>query len=76
MVKRLSLIVPALTASGFPLEAATRVLELNPEMSAVVFTVGSTLHTVEGTTYSEEGFIRFDLERGEVPLQVRGNLGQ
>ena len=76
MVKKLPLIALALIASTFPLEAAKQVLVLNPDTSAVIFTLGSTPHTVDGITHPEEGVIRFDLESGEVSQQVQGILGE
>jgi hypothetical protein len=76
MVKKLPLIALALIASTFPLEATKQVFELNPDTSAVIFTLGSTLHTVDGIMRLEEGVIHFDLESGEVSLQVQGILGE
>ena len=76
MVKKLPLIALALIASTFPLEAAKQVLLLNSDTSAVIFTLGSTLHTVDGIMHLKEGVIRFDSESGEVSLQVQGILGE
>lgn len=70
MVKRLSLIALALVASTFPLEAAKQVLELDLDTTTVTFTLGSTLHTVDGIMHLKEGTIVFDLDSGEASGRV------
>ncbi len=70
MFKTVPLIVLALVAVTFPLEAVEQVLELDLETTAVTFTLGSTLHTIDGILHLRQGAIVFDLESGEASGRV------
>jgi polyisoprenoid-binding protein YceI len=68
---RLFLILLALgLAATLPLAAAERTLHLDPAKTEIAFTLGATLHTVEGTARLESGEIRFDPETGEASGRV------
>lgn len=49
-----------------PAAAAERTLTLDPEATRIRFTLGATLHTVEGTARLSRGEVRFDPETGAV----------
>jgi len=70
MFKKYFLIALALVALTLPLEAAEQKLELDLEATAVTFTLGSTMHTVDGIMHLSEGAIVFDLESGEASGRV------
>jgi len=70
MFKKLLLIALALVAITLPLQAAEQRLELDLEATAVTFTLGSTMHTVEGIMHLSEGVIVFDLDNGEASGRV------
>lgn len=70
MFKKPLLIALALVTITLPLEAAEQVLELDLDTTAVTFTLGSILHTVDGAMHLKEGTIRFDLESGEASGRV------
>jgi len=70
MFKKYLVIALALVALTLPLEAAEQKLELDLEATAVTFTLGSTMHTVEGILHLSEGTIVFDLESGEASGRV------
>ena len=70
MFKNFLLITLALVAMTLPLEAAEQRLKLDLEATAVTFTLGSTMHTVDGIMHLSEGTIIFDLENGEASGRV------
>jgi len=70
MFKKLPFIVVTLFATAFPLEAAEQILELDLDTTAVTFTLGSTLHTVDGVLHLKEGRIVFDLDSGAASGRV------
>ena len=59
-----------LPGAAAPLLAEELILTLDPEDSTVGFTLGATLHTVEGSFRLEEGELTFDPETGEVSGRV------
>ena len=70
MSRRFLLIALTLFMAALPLEAAEQRLELDLDTTAVTFTLGSTLHTVDGIMHLKEGTVLFDLESGEASGQV------
>lgn len=64
-MRKLALAVALVLAACLPLAAAERTLRLDPAKTEIAFTLGATLHTVEGTARLESGEIRFDPETGE-----------
>ncbi len=65
MFKKILLLALTLVTITLPLEAAEQKLELDLEATAVTFTLGSTMHTVDGIMHLSEGTVVFDLESGE-----------
>lgn len=67
-------LVAALTLlATLPTSGATaevRELTLDPAASEIRFTLGATLHSVEGTVAVDRGTLRFDLETGEMSGEV------
>lgn len=67
--------VALMATLALPALAEEQVLTIDPETSRATFTVGSTLHTVEGTLTLTGGRIRFDTETGlasgEIVLDAR-----
>lgn len=61
----LGLLVVAAPAGG-----AERILRLDPRATEIRFTLGATLHTVEGTVSLRAGEIRFDPGTGEASGRV------
>ncbi len=50
------------------------VLQLDPDSSKITFTLGATLHTVEGSFNVSRGVIRFDPESGEASGEIVANV--
>lgn len=46
------------------------VLQLDPDASKIAFTLGATLHTVEGSFNVSRGVVRFDPESGEASGEI------
>lgn len=46
------------------------VLQLDPDASKITFTLGATLHTVEGSFNVSRGVVRFDPESGEASGEI------
>lgn len=67
----LTLIV-MLTIAACPLwvQAAERVVTLDPEATTISFTLGATMHTVHGSLRLAEGSVRFDDRTGEASGRV------
>lgn len=63
----LAVLAPSVAA---PAAAEEMTLTLDPEATAIEFTLGAFLHTVEGGFRLEEGEITFDPETGEVSGRV------
>lgn len=70
MFTKILLIALTLITTTLPLEAAEQRLELDLDSTAVTFTLGSTMHTVEGIMHLSEGTILFDLENGSASGRV------
>ncbi len=70
MFKKILLGALALVIITFSAEAAEQRLELDLETTAVTFTLGSTMHTVDGIMHLSEGTILFNLESGEASGRV------
>lgn len=69
-IRQIESIVPALLLAAVlagcaPLGAAEGVLRLDAEATTIAFTLGATLHTVEGSFDLVRGEIRFDPATGE-----------
>lgn len=63
-------LLPALVGAPGPAAAETYTFALDPEASTVTFTLGATLHTVEGGFRIEEGVVVFDPASGEASGRV------
>ncbi len=70
MFKNILSITLTLIALAFSVEATEQRLDLDLEATAVTFTLGSTMHTVEGILHLSEGAIVFDLEKGDASGRV------
>jgi polyisoprenoid-binding protein YceI len=70
MPKTLLTVAVALVLAALPAAAAERTLRLDPAKSEIAFTLGATLHTVEGTARLRSGEIRFDPESGEASGRI------
>ncbi|HXH27442.1 MAG TPA: YceI family protein [Candidatus Polarisedimenticolia bacterium] len=65
MLLRMPLVAAlGLTLALPPAEAAETSFRLDPGATEIGFTLGATLHTVDGTFRMEEGIVRFDRETG------------
>lgn len=64
----LACLVPMTAASSA--SDSARLLILDPEATAVRFTLGATLHSVEGTVAVESGELRFYLEGGPASGEI------
>lgn len=63
-----AVILAAAMAAAVPARAG--VVTLDPERTAIAFTLGATLHTVHGTARLKSAAIRFDPESGEASGEV------
>jgi len=72
---RTLLVAAALWLAAAPAHAGEEVLTFDPEHTRVTFTLGATLHTVEGRARLERGKIEFDPEsgaaRGEIVVPAK-----
>lgn len=57
-------------ASSVPARGAEQTLTLDPAASEITFTLGATMHTVEGSFDLSEGVVRFDPGTGEASGRV------
>lgn len=58
------------TGSQAPPKTEDVVFRLDPDASEVTFTLGATLHTVEGSFAVSRGMVRFDPESGEASGEI------
>lgn len=72
LILGLACLAPAASAASAQPEppSGTLTVVLDPDASSVTFTLGATLHTVEGSFRIEEGEITFDPATGEASGQV------
>jgi polyisoprenoid-binding protein YceI len=71
MMKPLHTILVACVLLAAPLLAAQpRVVELDPDATTIDFTLGATLHTVEGTLRLDRGEVRYDPGTGAASGEV------
>lgn len=76
----LALLASLLPGAAAPSAAEELTLMLDPEATTIDFTLGATLHTVEGSFRLEEGELTFDPETGDISGRVvvdatSGNTG-
>jgi polyisoprenoid-binding protein YceI len=64
----------ALLAAALPARADDVVLELDPALSTVHFTLGAFLHTVHGTFRIKSGSVRFDPAAGKAEGKIDVDL--
>lgn len=65
-----SLLAVVLGLAAQAAAAEERTLTLDPEKTQITFTLGATLHTVEGSFRLASGTVRFDLESGSASGRV------
>ncbi len=69
------LMVVAAAAAGPPLAAAERRVDFAPDASKIIFTLGATLHEVEGSARLDSGWVAFDSAAGSLDGEIVVDAG-